>query len=214
MNISTVYPVTGHLVCFQDFVFALFYFALIKRAVFILCLLLGLCMHYISDSLGIHHHRVTWLTWATFTSRITMLFCFMFQVEDRASFMISTLSCHFPASLMLMWKMPLSPMRTSIPSLEGEEIQDEFSYFLTWDLDNYIELVCFFLHLLSKDCLSWHHHWVDIWEWCATQKIQNVLKFVHRIKGWQSFKNVCDKISNIFLVIWGISLVLLFLRGW
>ena len=56
-----------------------------------------------------------------------MLCCFMFQVEDRASFMISTLYCHFPVPLTLMWKMPLSLTRTSIHSLEGEESQDEFS---------------------------------------------------------------------------------------
>lgn len=60
-----LFPVTGHLVCVQDFVFALFYFALTKRAVFILYLFLGLYTHYISDSCGIHHHRVTWLTWVT-----------------------------------------------------------------------------------------------------------------------------------------------------
>lgn len=56
-----------------------------------------------------------------------MLSCFMFQVEDRASFMILTLSCHFPAPLILMWKMPLSLMRTSIHSSEGEEIQGGFT---------------------------------------------------------------------------------------
>lgn len=59
-----LFPVPDHLVCFQNFVFALFYFALTKKAVFILYLLLGLYTHYISDSLGIHSHRVTWLTLA------------------------------------------------------------------------------------------------------------------------------------------------------
>lgn len=97
-------------------------------------------MHYYCD-LGIHHHEVTWLT-STFTSRITMLSCFMFQVEDRASFMILTLSCHFPVRLTLMWKMPLSPTRTSIHSLEGEEIQDGFTYFRKLDLDSCTENLC------------------------------------------------------------------------
>lgn len=87
-------------------------------------------MHYISHHLGIHHYEVTWLTSTTFTSRITMLSCFMFQVEDRASFMISILSCHFPVLLTRMWKMPLSLMRTSIHSLEGEVVQDRFFNFL------------------------------------------------------------------------------------
>lgn len=102
--------------------------------------------------LGIHHHEVIWLTLATFTSRITMLSCFMFQVEDRASYMILTLSCHFPVLLTLTWKMPLSLMRTSIHSLEGEGIQNGFTYFLKLDLDSCAEslyecmreLFCFF----------------------------------------------------------------------
>lgn len=61
-----LFPVTGHLVCVQDFVFALFYFALTKRAVFVLYLFLGLYTHYISDSRGIHHHRVTWVNFGNF----------------------------------------------------------------------------------------------------------------------------------------------------
>lgn len=107
--------------------FTLFYFAVVKRAILVWYLFLVIYMHYISRNPGIHHHEVTS---TTFTSRITMLSCFMFQVEDRASFMTLTLSCHFPVLLTLMWKMPLNLMRTSIHSSEGEEIQDGFSSFL------------------------------------------------------------------------------------
>lgn len=50
---------------------------------------------------------------------------------------------------------------------------------------------------------------------CYTEdsKCFKVLKAIQCIKGrqWQSFKNLCDKVSYIFLVILGISLVLLLL---
>lgn len=116
------------------------------------CPFLMICMQY-WYTLGIHDRRVIWLISATFTSRITMLSCFMCRVEDRASFMTLTLSCHFPAPLIRTWKMPLSLMRTFIRSLEGEEIQGGFINFLKSDLDNnYIELfclcVCFFALVL------------------------------------------------------------------
>lgn len=50
---------------------------------------------------------------------------------------------------------------------------------------------------------------------CYTEdsKCFKVLKMAHRIKGWQSFKNLCDKSPNIFLVILGISLILLLWAG-
>lgn len=132
MNIFTIYvTVLCHWTfgLFSGF-YCLLYFTLMRRAILVLHPFLVIYMHYISRHLGIHRCKVTWLTSATFTSRITMLSCFMFQVEDRASFMISILSCHFPVLLMLMWKMPLSLMRTSIHSLEGEEVQDGSLNFL------------------------------------------------------------------------------------
>ncbi|XP_049710059.1 protein N-terminal glutamine amidohydrolase isoform X3 [Elephas maximus indicus] len=53
---------------------------------------------------------------------ITMLFCFMSQVEDRASFTISILSCHFPAPLTFTWRVPLSQTMTFIHSLQEPRI--------------------------------------------------------------------------------------------
>lgn len=128
MNISTIYLT---FVCLQGFVCALFYFAVIRRAVLVLHLFLMIyeCMHCAPYNPEVHPHKVTWLTSEAFTSRITMSSCFTFPAEDRASFMILTLSCHFPALSMLMWKMPLSLTRTSIHSLEGGKFQIDLPTF-------------------------------------------------------------------------------------
>lgn len=50
---------------------------------------------------------------------------------------------------------------------------------------------------------------------CYTEdsKCLKVLKVVHCTKGWQSFKDLCDKISNIIVVVLGISPIVLFLGG-
>lgn len=122
-------------------------FVILRRAVLILYMFLVVDRHYYYN-LGILHHKVTWLT-STFTSRITMLSCFMFQAEDRASFMTLTLPCHSPAPLTPMWKMPLSLTRTSIHSSEGEEIQGGFTYFSEvrlWRLYSYF--LCMFVSAL------------------------------------------------------------------
>lgn len=45
-------------------------------------------------------------------------------------------------------------------------------------------------------------------------KCFKVLNVVRCVKGWQSFKNLCDEIQNIFLkVVVGLSVLFLFLGG-
>ena len=115
LDIWSVFRVLCLLCYFKEGCITLYMFLLVDR-------------HYYYN-LGILRHKVTWLTSATFTSRITTLSCFMFQAEDRASFMTLTLSCRSPAPLTHTWKMPLSLMRTSTHSSEGEEIPSGFTYF-------------------------------------------------------------------------------------
>lgn len=157
--------------------------------------------HY-NYNLGILHHKVTWLTSATFTSRITTLSCFMFQAEDRASFMTLTLSCRSPAPLTHTWKMPLSLMRTSIHSSEGEETQGGFTYsseVRLWRLYSYsvCELVSVLVLqrlLVLALPLSWY---LRVMYYTADSKYFEVLKVVHRMKGWQSLK-LCVTKSKTF----------------
>lgn len=102
-------------------------------------------------------------------------------------------------------------MRTSIHSLEGEEIQGGFSYFLESYFDKYTEFVCFCISFVKITCLGITIELILENDYPDNSKHFKVVKVVHCINGWQSFKNLCDTIPDIFLKsFWGFSCTLVF----
>lgn len=102
-------------------------------------------------------------------------------------------------------------MRIFIYSLEGEEIQGGFFYFLELYFDKYIEFVCFCIFFVKIICFGIIIEVIFENDYLDNLKYFKVVKVVYCINGWQFFKNLCDTILDIFLkLFWGFFCIFVF----